>query len=75
MLRSTLRPVLAALMLVPAPAQAAAEQPSAKMARVYVAAGDRFGVSPRLLAAIGYNESRHGRSRLPGVRRGVNRAG
>jgi soluble lytic murein transglycosylase-like protein len=75
MLRSTLRPVLAALMLVPAPAQAAAEQPSAKMARVYVAAGDRFGVPPRLLAAIGYNESRHGRSRLPGVRRGVNRAG
>jgi hypothetical protein len=49
--------------------------PPAKMARVYVEAGARFGVAPRLLAAIGYNESRHGRARLPGVRRGVNRAG
>jgi soluble lytic murein transglycosylase-like protein len=49
--------------------------PPAEMARVYVEAGARFGVAPRLLAAIGYNESRHGRSRLPGVRAGVNRAG
>jgi membrane-bound lytic murein transglycosylase B len=49
--------------------------PPAKLARVYVEAGARFGVAPRLLAAIGYNESRHGRSRLPGVRRGINRAG
>jgi hypothetical protein len=49
--------------------------PPAEMARVYVDAGARFGVAPRLLAAIGYNESRHGRSRLPGVRHGVNRAG
>jgi hypothetical protein len=49
--------------------------PPAKMARIYVESGARFGVTPRLLAAIGYNESRHGRSRLPGVRRGVNRAG
>jgi hypothetical protein len=53
----------------------AAGRPPAKMARAYVAAGQRFGVAPRLLAAIGYNESRHGRSRLPGVRRGINRAG
>lgn len=50
-------------------------EPPAKLARVYVESGARFGVAPRLLAAIGYNESRHGRSRLPGVRRGVNRAG
>jgi hypothetical protein len=49
--------------------------PPAEMARVYVDAGARFGIAPRLLAAIGYNESRHGRSRLPGVRRGINRAG
>jgi hypothetical protein len=49
--------------------------PPADMARVYVDAGARFGVAPRLLAAIGYNESRHGGSRLPGVRSGVNRAG
>jgi hypothetical protein len=49
--------------------------PPVKMARVYVESGARFGVAPRLLAAIGYNESRHGRSRLPGVKRGINRAG
>jgi hypothetical protein len=60
------------------PAQAEARPgftPPAAMARVYLDAGARFGVSPRLLAAIGFNESRHGRSRLPGVRRGINRAG
>jgi hypothetical protein len=62
-------------MLMPAPAAKAAERPPPRMAAVYFSAGDRFGVAPRLLAAIGYNESRHGRSRLPGVRRGVNRAG
>jgi soluble lytic murein transglycosylase-like protein len=49
--------------------------PSAKMARIYVESGARYGVAPRLLAAIGYNESRHGRSRWPGVRSGINRAG
>jgi soluble lytic murein transglycosylase-like protein len=49
--------------------------PSADIARVYVESGHRFGVPPRLLAAIGYNESRHGRSRLPGVSDGINRAG
>jgi soluble lytic murein transglycosylase-like protein len=49
--------------------------PPAEMARVYVEAGARFGVAPRLLAAIGYNESRHGRSSLPGVSGGINRAG
>jgi soluble lytic murein transglycosylase-like protein len=49
--------------------------PPRDMAHVYVAAGDRFGVAPDLLAAIGHNESRHGRSRLPGVRSGVNRIG
>jgi Transglycosylase SLT domain len=76
MLRSRLLPILAALPPVFTAADAsAAEQPPPAMARVYVAAGDRFGIAPRLLAAIGYNESRHGRSRLPGVRRGVNRAG
>ena len=47
--------------------------PSADMARVYVESGNRFGVAPRLLAAVGYNESRHGRSRLPGVSDGINR--
>jgi len=53
----------------------AAKMPPAEMARVYAVAGARFDVAPRLLAAIGFNESRHGRSRLPGVSSGVNRAG
>jgi hypothetical protein len=75
MLRTRLLPIPVALMLALASDAPAAERPPAKMAQAYVAAGDRFGVSPRLLAAIGYNESRHGRSRLPGVRRGVDRAG
>jgi hypothetical protein len=84
MLARRLLPILATLLLGPGAAAdaqphraspVAGEQPPAAIARVYVAAGDRFGVAPRLLAAIGYNESRHGRSRLPGVRRGVNRAG
>jgi hypothetical protein len=51
------------------------ERPSDAMAHVYLTAGFRFGIAPELLSAIGYNESRHGRSRLPGVRSGVNRAG
>jgi hypothetical protein len=42
------------------------------MERTYKQAGERFGVSPRLLAAIGLSESQHGRARLPGVFRGVN---
>jgi soluble lytic murein transglycosylase-like protein len=45
------------------------------MEQTYKRAGQRFGVDPRLLAAIGLNESRHGRARLPGVFSGVNFAG
>jgi hypothetical protein len=45
------------------------------MERTYKRAGERFGVDPRMLAAIGLSESRHGRSRLPGVFSGVNFAG
>jgi soluble lytic murein transglycosylase-like protein len=45
------------------------------MERTYKRAGERFGVDPRLLAAIGLSESRHGRARLPGVFSGVNFAG
>jgi soluble lytic murein transglycosylase-like protein len=45
------------------------------MERTYRAAGERFGVDPRLLAAIGLSESRHGRARLPGVFSGLNFAG
>src|SRR5687768_16999662 len=57
------------------PAGADRLDPPPAVARAYLAAGERFAVSPRLLAAIGYNESRHGRSRLPGVSDGINRAG
>jgi hypothetical protein len=45
------------------------------MERVYEWVAPRFGVDPRLLAAIGLSESRHGRARLPGVFSGVNFAG
>ena len=45
------------------------------MERTYEQAGQRFGVDPRLLAAIGLSESRHGRARLPGVFSGINFAG
>jgi Transglycosylase SLT domain len=51
-----------------------ADVPSAYLRR-YRAAGARAGVDWRLLAAIGKNESDHGRSRLPGVASGLNRAG
>lgn len=74
--------VLAAALVAPATAAAGAETawpPGAGvppgMERTYREAGERFGVDPRLLAAIGLSESRHGRSRLPGVSSGVNAAG
>jgi hypothetical protein len=41
----------------------------------YRAAGRRYGVDWRLLAALGKNESDHGRSTLPGVTAGLNFAG
>jgi soluble lytic murein transglycosylase-like protein len=70
--------VLTALVLaVPIPAHAERAWPVSAgvppaMERTYKRAGERFGVAPRLLAAIGLSESRHGTSRLPGVRSGVN---
>ena len=45
------------------------------MQRTYERAGQRFAVDPRLLAAIGLSESRHGRAQLRGVFGGVNFAG
>ncbi len=66
---------LAILALAAPAATADPVDPPAGAARAYLAAGERFGVSPRLLAAIGFAESRHGRSRLPGVSSGINRAG
>ena len=43
--------------------------------RAYRTAGRRYGVDWRLLAALGKNESDHGRSTLPGVSSGLNFAG
>lgn len=43
--------------------------------RQYRAAGRRYGVDWRLLAAIGKNETDHGRAVLPGVTSGLNFAG
>jgi hypothetical protein len=40
--------------------------------RIYRAAARRYGVDWRLLAAIGKNESDHGRAQLPGVVSGLN---
>jgi soluble lytic murein transglycosylase-like protein len=75
--------VVVACVLATAPATGAADDrqwpkragiPRA-MERTYEQAGQRFGVDPRLLAAIGLSESRHGRARLPGVFSGINFAG
>jgi hypothetical protein len=40
--------------------------------RLYRAAGRRYGIDWRLLAAMGKNESDHGRSTAPGVTEGLN---
>jgi hypothetical protein len=40
--------------------------------KLYRAAGRRYGIDWRLLAALGKNESDHGRARLPGVISGLN---
>lgn len=40
--------------------------------RLYIAAGQRYGEDPWILAGIGAVETDHGRSKAPGVRAGVN---
>ncbi len=59
---------------VPPPATAGPRRgdvPAAYL-RLYRAAGRTYGVDWRVLAAIGKNESDHGRSRAPGVHAGLN---
>ncbi|MDQ4040629.1 MAG: transglycosylase SLT domain-containing protein [Actinomycetota bacterium] len=56
----------------PAPAGAGRADVPAAYLRLYRAAGKKYGVDWRVLAAIGKNESDHGRSRAPGVRSGLN---
>lgn len=58
---------VAALLALPAAAEAAWPARGGvpqEMQRTYERAGRRFGVDPRLLAAIGLSGSRHGRARL-----------
>jgi hypothetical protein len=57
----------------PAPSGSAGEVPSAYL-RLYRQAAQRYGLDWRLLAAIGKNESDHGRSTARGVRSGLNYA-
>jgi transglycosylase-like protein with SLT domain len=56
------------------PGPGASDIPSRYLA-LYEAAAAAADVSWRLIAAVGKNESDHGRSNLPGVRSGVNSAG
>jgi membrane-bound lytic murein transglycosylase B len=58
----------------PADGPGASDIPSSYL-RLYHAAADAKGVDWKVLAAIGKNESDHGRATLPGVSSGVNFAG
>jgi Transglycosylase SLT domain len=57
------------------PSGAARTDIPAAYLRLYVQAGQRYGIDPWVLAAIGSIESSHGRSRAPGVHSGVNAYG
>ena len=57
----------------PPPAANTSDIPSSYL-KLYKAAGSRYGVDWRILAAIGKNESDHGRSKAPGVTSGRNYA-
>jgi membrane-bound lytic murein transglycosylase B len=57
----------------PRPAPNTSDIPSGYL-KLYKAAGARYGVDWRILAAIGKNESDHGRSKAPGVASGRNYA-
>lgn len=58
--------------ITPAPTPAATADIPARFLAIYKAAGSRYGVDWRILAAIGKNESDHGRSTAPGVLDGLN---
>jgi membrane-bound lytic murein transglycosylase B len=58
----------------PAPAPSNTSDIPASYLKLYKAAGARYGVDWRILAAIGKNESDHGRSTAPGVTSGRNYA-
>jgi len=58
----------------PAPTVGSTSDIPARYLALYKAAGTRYGVDWRILAAIGKNESDHGRSTAPGVTSGRNYA-
>src|SRR3954453_11636433 len=57
------------------PSSAATAQIPSAYLELYQQAGQRYGVDPWILAAIGRIETDHGRSTAPGVRAGVNAFG
>jgi membrane-bound lytic murein transglycosylase B len=59
----------------PSPSPAAVANIPARYVRLYRTAGAHYRIPWPVLAAIGKVESDHGRTRLPGVRSGSNRAG
>jgi membrane-bound lytic murein transglycosylase B len=58
----------------PAPATGSNSDVPASYLKLYKAAASRYGLDWRILAAIGKNESDHGRSTAPGVKSGRNYA-
>jgi membrane-bound lytic murein transglycosylase B len=60
---------------VPAPGPEGTSDIPPDYLKLYKAAGTSYGVDWRVLAAIGNNESDHGRSTAPGVHFGLNYAG
>jgi hypothetical protein len=58
-----------------APSEAARAEIPARYLRLYQQAGERYGIDPWILAAIGAIETQHSQSTAPGVRSGVNAFG
>jgi|GEM_PF-6355415 len=59
----------------PAPSAAASNGIPANYLALYQDAGQKYGIPWNLIAAIGFEETDHGRSTLPGVSSGENSAG
>jgi hypothetical protein len=57
------------------PSKVATAEIPAEYLQLYQRAGERYGIDPWILAAIGAIETRHGTSLAPGVRSGVNSYG
>ena len=57
------------------PSKVALAEIPAPYLQLYQRAGERYGIDPWILAAIGWIETQHGRSTAPGVRSGVNAYG